>query len=139
VREKTRLGLFITAANNLMHVPGPLTQAQVDAIPIRRTQRTCSATSGGTIASAARGDVDTRRERDVRCRRCLFVNPQYIQRSERNVSATSRATHFGGSVMARRPDRRNTRSVITLGCGRRLPGRRDPVSNLSRRRSRHDG
>ena len=33
VGDRTRLGLFLSAANNLMHVPGPLTQAQVDADP----------------------------------------------------------------------------------------------------------
>src|SRR6185503_12474682 len=33
VGDRTRLGLYFTAANNLMHVPGPLTQAQVDADP----------------------------------------------------------------------------------------------------------
>src|SRR5690348_4547709 len=30
VGDRTRLGVYFTAANNLMHVPGPLTQVQVD-------------------------------------------------------------------------------------------------------------
>jgi iron complex outermembrane receptor protein len=33
VGTATKLGLYFSAANNLMHVPGPLTQAQVDADP----------------------------------------------------------------------------------------------------------
>ncbi|HEY7393773.1 MAG TPA: TonB-dependent receptor plug domain-containing protein, partial [Gemmatimonadaceae bacterium] len=33
VGDNTRMGVYLTAANNLMHIPGPLTQAQVDADP----------------------------------------------------------------------------------------------------------
>ena len=70
--SSTRLGLYLTAANNLMHVPGPLTQAQVDADPdqanatyLARDERRYNRI--GRLGVSV--DHDARRD-DRRCRRC---------------------------------------------------------------------
>ena len=52
----------------------------------------------------------------------LFVNPKYLQRSERNTFRDFTRYHVGGSVMARKAlATTGTRSVITLGLEAVLP------------------
>jgi iron complex outermembrane recepter protein len=117
VGEKTRLGLFITAANNLMHVPGPLTQAQVDADPdqanatyLQRDERRYNRV--GRLGVSVDHDVSG----TFALSSMLYVNPKYLQRSERNTFRDFTRYHFGGSVMARKSlNVGTTRSLITLG------------------------
>jgi iron complex outermembrane receptor protein len=117
VGEKTRLGLFITAANNLMHVPGPLTQAQVDADPdqanatyLQRDERRYNRV--GRLGVSVDHDVSG----TFALSSMFYVNPKYLQRSERNTFRDFTRYHFGGSVMARKSlNAGNTRSLITLG------------------------
>jgi iron complex outermembrane receptor protein len=117
VGEKTRLGLFITAANNLMHVPGPLTQAQVDADPdqanatyLQRDERRFNRV--GRLGVSVDHDVSG----TFALSSMLYVNPKYLQRSERNTYRDFTRFHVGGSVMARKSvNAGNTRSLITVG------------------------
>jgi len=115
--EKTRLGLFFTAANNLMHVPGPLTQAQVDADPnqanatyLQRDERRYNRV--GRLGVTVDHDVSG----SFALSSMLYVNPKYLQRSERNTFRDFTRYHFGGSVMARKSlTTASTHSLITLG------------------------
>jgi iron complex outermembrane receptor protein len=117
VGERTRLGLFFTAANNLMHVPGPLTQAQVDADPdqanatyLQRDERRFNRI--GRLGVTVDHDVSS----TFALTSMLYVNPKYLQRSERNTYRDFTRYHIGGSVMARKTlTTANTRSLITLG------------------------
>jgi iron complex outermembrane receptor protein len=117
VGNRTRLGLYVTAANNLMHVPGPLTQAQVDADPdqanptyLQRDERRYNRV--GRLGVTVDHDLSA----TLALSSMLFVNPKYLQRSERNTFRDFTRYHVGGSVMARKAlATTGTRSVITLG------------------------
>jgi iron complex outermembrane receptor protein len=117
VGPRTRLGVFFSAANNLMHVPGPLTQAQVDDDPdqanptyAQRDERRFNRV--GRLGVSIEHDVS----HTVALSSMLFVNPKYLQRSERNTFRDFTRYHVGGSVMARASlATAGTRSVITLG------------------------
>jgi iron complex outermembrane receptor protein len=117
VGEKTRLGIFLSAANNLMHVPGPLTQAQVDADPdqanatyLQRDERRYNRV--GRLGVSVDHDVSS----TFALSSMLYVNPKYLQRSERNTYRDFTRYHVGGNVVARKSlDVAGTRSVVTLG------------------------
>lgn len=102
VGPASKVGVYLVAANNLMHIPGPLTQTQVDANP-----------------SQAHADYLSRDERrynrlgrlgvsfehafasGTSISMMLFVNPKYLQRSERNTFRDFSRYHVGGSAVAR--------------------------------------
>ena len=114
---RTRLGFTLTAANNLMHVPGPLTQAQVDANP-RQANATYLARDerrynrGGRLGVFAEHAVDSTASVST----MLYVNPKYLQRSERNTYRDFTRYHLGGNVVARKDVALGaTRSRVTVG------------------------
>jgi iron complex outermembrane receptor protein len=117
VGARTRLGLYFSAANNLMHVPGPLTRAQVDEDPdqanatyLQRDERRYNRV--GRLGVSVDHDVSS----TFALSSMLYVNPKYLQRSERNTFRDFTRYHVGGSVMARkRLTTAGTRSVVTLG------------------------
>ncbi len=117
VGERTRLGLYFTAANNLMHVPGPLTQAQVDADPdqanatyLARDERRFNRT--GRLGVSVDHEIDS----TLSISSMLYVNPKYLQRSERNTFRDFTRYHVGGNVMARKAVTiGGTRSLFSLG------------------------
>ena len=117
VGTRTRLGVYFTAANNLMHVPGPLTQAQVDADPdqanptyVQRDERRFN--RAGRLGVS----VDHELTPTFGLASMLYVNPKYLQRSERNTFRDFTRYHVGGSVMARKSlATARTRSVVTVG------------------------
>jgi iron complex outermembrane recepter protein len=117
VGEKTRLGLYLTAANNLMHVPGPLTQAQVDADPdqanatyLQRDERRYNRV--GRLGVSVDHEVSS----TFALSSMLYVNPKYLQRSERNTFRDFTRYHVGGNLVARKTLTTGaTRSVLTLG------------------------
>jgi iron complex outermembrane receptor protein len=102
VGDHTRLGLYLSAANNLMHVPGPLTQAQMDADPrqanatyLQRDERRYNRM--GRLGVTVEHDVTATSSLSS----MLFVNPKYLQRSERNTFRDFTRYHFGGNVIGR--------------------------------------
>jgi iron complex outermembrane recepter protein len=103
VGARTRLGMYLTAANNLMHVPGPLTQAQVDADPTQanatyaqRDERRYN--RGGRLGVSVDHELDS----TTSISSMLYVNPKYLQRSERNTYRDFTRYHFGGNVVGRK-------------------------------------
>jgi iron complex outermembrane receptor protein len=117
VGDHTRLGLYFTAANNLMHVPGPLTQAQVDedpgqANPTYRQRDERRYNRVGRLGVTVDHDVSS----TFSLSSMLYVNPKYLQRSERNTFRDFTRYHLGGSIIARKTLATGaTRSVVTLG------------------------
>src|SRR5688572_6220547 len=117
VGERTRLGVYFTAANNLMHVPGPLTQAQVDADPdqanatyVARDERRYNRV--GRLGISVDHDLSS----SFVLSSMLYVNPKHLQRSERNTYRDFTRYHFGGNLMARKSlNGGSTRQTITLG------------------------
>jgi iron complex outermembrane receptor protein len=117
VGDRTRLGLFVSAANNLMHVPGPLTQAQVDAAPdqanptyLQRDERRYNRV--GRLGVSVDHEVSS----TLALSSMVYVNPKYLQRSERNTYRDFTRYHVGGNVAARKSLAvGGTQSVLTLG------------------------
>jgi iron complex outermembrane receptor protein len=117
VGDRTRLGLFLTASDNLMHVPGPLTQAQVDADPnqanptyLARDERRYNRTGrlGVTVDHDLNGTLSLSS--------MVYVNPKYLQRSERNTFRDFTRYHIGGNFVARKAfSTASTRSLLTVG------------------------
>ena len=117
VGDRTRLGLYFSAANNLMHVPGPLTQAQVDADPdqanpvyLQRDERRYNRV--GRLGVSIEHSLSS----TFTLASMLYVNPKYLQRSERNTFRDFTRYHVGGNVVARKSVvTAATHSAITLG------------------------
>lgn len=117
VGERTTLGLFLTAANNLMHIPGPLTQAQLDVDPSQanaayatRDERRYNRL--GRLGVTIEHGVDS----TASISSMLFVNPKYLQRSERGTYRDFTRFHFGGNVIGRKDIvTGGVRSRLTLG------------------------
>lgn len=97
--DATQLGVFATATNNLFYIPGPLTQAQVDADPqqanatyFARRERRYNRVGrlGATLAHqltpahAVSGMV--------------YVNPKFLQRSERGTFRDFTRYHTGANL-----------------------------------------
>jgi iron complex outermembrane recepter protein len=117
IGDRTQLGVYLTAANNLMHVPGPLTQAQVDADPtqanptyLQRDERRFNRT--GRLGVSVDHDIDATTSVSSQ----LYVNPKYLQRSERNTFRDFTRYHFGGNLLGRKSLAMGpTQSRITAG------------------------
>lgn len=102
VSARTELGVYVVAANNLMHIPGPLTldeynadPAQANAAYLAREERRYNR-QGRIGLSAAHQFGDA-----VSVSSLLYVNPRYLQRSERGTYRDFTRYHVGGNVVAR--------------------------------------
>jgi iron complex outermembrane recepter protein len=115
--EKTRLGVFLVAANNLMRIPGPLTQAEMDADPsqanptyVTRDERRYN--RQGRLGLA----LDHQFNAATSVSSAFYVNPKYLQRSERGTYRDFTRYHLGGNAMVRRSlDLGETSNRFTLG------------------------
>ena len=97
--DRTLLTVTANATNNLIHVPGPLTQAEFDADPkqanatyLTRRERRHNRV-GRLGVSIEHGAAD-----NAGVNVSMFVNPKYLQRSERNTFRDFTRHHFGSSV-----------------------------------------
>ena len=101
----TRLRVHLTGTNNLLHVPGPLSAEQVTADP-RQANATYAARDErrynrlGRLGAAVEHRVDDRQTLSV----MAYVNPKYLQRSERGTFRDFTRYHAGGSVAYNRVD-----------------------------------
>jgi iron complex outermembrane receptor protein len=96
--DQTSLGVYMTGASNLFRIPGPLTQSQydfneqqADSLYIKRDERrfNCLGRVGVTLSHNI-GDAQS-------ISASVFVNPKYLQRSERNTFRDFTRYHLGGS------------------------------------------
>lgn len=96
--DETTLGVYITGASNLFRIPGPLTQSQydinaqqADSLYIKRDERRFNRLGRiGITFSHNIGDAHS-------FSASAFVNPKYLQRSERNTFRDFTRYHLGGS------------------------------------------
>lgn len=102
VGDNTRLGVFLVAANNLMHVPGPLTAAEYAADP---KQANATYLSRDERRYNRLGRVGVTLDHDITkassVSSSFFVNPKYLQRSERGTYRDFTRYHIGGNVVGR--------------------------------------
>jgi iron complex outermembrane receptor protein len=118
VGERTRVGVYAVAAQNLFRIPGPLTAAQVAADPRqanaiyqgrdeRRDNRV--ARLGLTLDQQVSNRVDITGR--------LYVNPKSLHRSERGTFRDFTRYHIGGSSVARvtTPVGKGIRGTLLVG------------------------
>lgn len=97
--EHTRVGVFAVAANDLFHIPGPLTRTQADADP-RQANATYQQRDErrhnrlGRLGVTLEHHLDERNELSG----MLYVNPKYLQRSERGTFRDFTRYHLGGNL-----------------------------------------
>jgi iron complex outermembrane receptor protein len=100
--DKTKVAVYATGANNLSHLPGALTQSQYDADPtqanaayVTRDERRYNRVLrlGATI--------DHEISNNASVSSMVFLNPKYLQRSERNSFRDFTRYHVGGNVVGR--------------------------------------
>lgn len=104
--SETDVGLFLTFANDLFHIPGPLTRAQADADP--RSANATYATRDERRHNRV-GRVGLTVDHGIGSGRSLsgmlFVNPKVLQRSERGTFRDFNRYHFGGNAVFRSDSR----------------------------------
>ncbi len=115
--EKTNLGLILGATENRFAIPGPLTERQYDS-----------------SSTQANPTYDSRRERRINrlvrfgatldhewdeqaVSGAVFVNPKYLQRSERGTYRDFTRYHLGGNLSYRRTFRfgEDTKAIFLIG------------------------
>jgi iron complex outermembrane receptor protein len=118
VGERTRVGVYASGANNLFHIPGPLTQAQVDqnprqanAIYAERDERRHNRVV--RLGTTVEHTVDSATSLSA----MLFVSPKDLQRSERNTFRDFTRYHVGGNVTGRRQIALSPAARMTLSVG----------------------
>jgi len=98
----TELGIFLSAANHLFHIPGPLTMDEYLSDP-----RAANATYASRDERRRNrlGRLGITLEHDLTesssVSGMLFVNPKYLQRSERGTFRDFNRHHIGGNVVYR--------------------------------------
>ena len=102
VGDRTRLGLFLTAANTLTRIPGPLTQAQAEDAPRQANAAYRQRDERRYNRSGRLGaTVDHHLSPTSSLSAMAYVNPKYLQRSERNTYRDFTRYHVGGNVVGR--------------------------------------
>ena len=98
--SRTDVGLFLAFANDLFHIPGPLTRAQADANP-RAANATYAARDERRYNRVGRIGItlDQGLGSASSLAAMLFVNPKVLQRSERGTFRDFNRYHFGGNAM----------------------------------------
>jgi iron complex outermembrane receptor protein len=116
--DATDLRVHVLAANNRFEIPGPLTRAALDADPaqanatyLARRERRWNRL--GRVATSLEHRAGTGQTLSG----MVFVNPKYLQRSERNTYRDFTRYHFGGNVLFRDERSLGARheSRLTLG------------------------
>jgi iron complex outermembrane receptor protein len=95
--------MYLVAANNLMHIPGPLTQAQVDANPTQAHADYLSRDERRYNRLGRLGvSLDHSFDATTSLSSMLYVNPKYLQRSERNTFRDFTRYHLGGNIIGKK-------------------------------------
>lgn len=100
ISEKTSLGVYLLGSSSIFHIPGPLTQQQFDADPVqpnpnylKRDERRYN--RQGRIGVSLEHKVDHLGTFSA----MAYVNPKYLQRSERNTFRDFTRYHTGGNFI----------------------------------------
>ena len=110
--DRTSIGVFATASDNVFRIPGPLTRAEVAADP-RQANATYAARDERRENRIARLGLALAHAPGLasEVRATLFVAPKFLQRSERGTFRDFTRYHVGGSV--------TYQTAVTIGPGAR--------------------
>ena len=102
VGDKTNFGVYAVGSHNIFRIPGPLTQAQVDADP-RQANATYQMNDEHRNNRVARLGLTLEHLASDRVgiNALLYVNPKALQRSERGTFRDFTRYHIGGSTSVR--------------------------------------
>lgn len=118
IGQGTSLGVYLMASSHIFRIPGPLTQAQVDADP---RQANATYASRDERRYNRIGRLGVRVEHALgggsSLSSMLYVNPKYLQRSERGTFRDFTRYHLGGNVVytLRSQLRENVGSRLEIG------------------------
>ncbi len=100
--DATEVGIFVAAANDLFHIPGPLTMEQALSDP-RSANATYAARDERRYNRLGRVGVSLSHDLDETSAisGMLFVNPKVLQRSERGTFRDFNRYHLGGNLVYR--------------------------------------
>lgn len=102
IGDRTDLGVYLYASDNAFSIPGPLTQAQVDQDPSQANSTYLSRHERRHNRTGRLGaTMDHRFGRAGAVSGLLYVNPKYLQRSERGTFRDFTRYHVGGNVVYR--------------------------------------
>lgn len=103
VDERTRLGLYAMGTSNQFRIPGPLTQAQVDADP-SQANATYQSRDERRFNRLGRFGATLEHEmgRAGSFAASAFVTPKFLQRSERGTFRDFTRYHVGGNLTYRK-------------------------------------
>lgn len=116
--DKTKLGIYLVGTSNLFHIPGPLTKKQFDANPkqsnpiyLQRDERRYNRL--GRIGITLDHTINDIHEFSG----MVFINPKYLQRSERGTFRDFTRYHTGGNIIYRNNSNWGTeiKNKLTLG------------------------
>ena len=98
--QRTDLGVFIVGSSNSFHVPGPLTLAEYNADP-QQSNSTYQARDERRFNRLGRIGVtlDHGIDESNKISGMVYVNPKYLQRSERGTFRDFTRYHFGGNFI----------------------------------------
>jgi iron complex outermembrane recepter protein len=102
----TTARLFLSLANDLFHIPGPLTQAEAEATP-RAANATYAARDERRYNRVGRIGVTVDHDvaNNTSLSAMLFFNPKVLQRSERGTFRDFNRYHLGGNAVFRTESR----------------------------------
>lgn len=116
--SRSSVQLLISAANDLFHIPGPLTLAQLQADP-QQANSTYAARDErrhnklGKIGLTADHQIDSANSISA----MVFLNPKVLQRSERGTFRDFNRHHLGGNLIYRNRSRFSERVSGTTIAG----------------------
>lgn len=116
--DRTKLGLFVSGTNNLLHIPGPLTLAELKANPEQANPTYAQRDERRYNRLMRVGmKLDHQLGASNEISGMLFVNPKYLQRSERGTFRDFTRYHGGGNLVYRNKSTlgASTRSLLSVG------------------------
>lgn len=118
IGDKTRVRVHLTGSNNLFHIPGPLNDTQVAADP-QQANATYNTRDERRYNRLARlgASVEHQIAPNQTVSAMAYINPKYLQRSERGTFRDFTRYHAGGNVAYNRTDvvSPRVRNRITAG------------------------
>ncbi len=123
--EQTKLGVYLLGTTNVFHIPGPLSQTQFNSNPQQAQADTSYYKPSyserderrfnrlGRIGVSLSHSIDESNDLSA----TAYINPKYLQRSERNSFRDFTRYHVGGSFVYRNQFllNENIRMTTTIG------------------------
>lgn len=99
IGNATQLGLFLVATDNSFSIPGPLTQTQVNEDPVQANATYLTRLERRHNRQGRLGASVEHRFGTGAISSLLFVNPKFLQRSERGTFRDFTRYHVGGNLV----------------------------------------